>query len=111
MSWLIRPVPSFVIVYLLGLAAWVSLVVLLVLVGGEPEPSCEGTLVDGCLGIPRWIEYGIWLLVAVPACSILGTILALRDYRRGEDRVRTTVGLVISLSAGVAFASLYAIAA
>lgn len=107
MSWLIRPVPSFVLAYLLGLAAWVSLVVLLALVGGEPEASCEGTLVDGCLGIPSWIGYGIWLLVAVPTCSILGTILALRDYRHGEDRVRSIVGLVISLSAGISFAGMY----
>jgi hypothetical protein len=111
MRWVLRPLPDFVLAYLLGLAAWASLVVVLFLLASESEPTCQGGLLDGCLGIPAWIVPLGWLLVAVPACSILGAVVALRGYRRGDDLGRAIAGLGLSVSAGVAFASLYATSA
>lgn len=106
-----RPIPPVVLSYVLGLGAWLCLVGLLVLMAKEPEPSCEGSLLDGCLGLPSWLTYFAWLLIAVPALSIAGAVLALRGYTRGDDPVRGLVALLFSISPGAAFASLYAIAA
>jgi hypothetical protein len=78
----------------------------------EPEQqSCEANLPVSCLGLPSWLAHFAWLLVAVPALSVAGAVLAVRSYSRGEDSLRSLVALLVSLAPGAAFAALYAVAA
>jgi hypothetical protein len=106
-----KPIPPVALAFLFGLGSWLCLAGLLVLMAKEPEPSCEGSLLDGCLGLPSWLTHFAWLLIAVPALSIAGAVLAVRSYTRGDDPGRALVALLVSITSGAVFGSLYAIAA
>lgn len=84
-----------------GLGAWAAFVTLFALAARDEGSDCEGTLLDGCVGIPAWFVAFGWLIVLAFLLAIAGVGFAARAITRDGEVAAGLGALMFSGGAAV----------